>query len=157
MAFYLEWVRRFCLALPHTTEKVRWEHNLLFCIADKMYCVANLEPGMGRTRLIFKCAPEVFTELVELEGMIPAPYLARNHWVAVTDLGPFRQAEIKDHIRKLLRVGAGKTFQKDSRAAEDEGRKPAVDPYTEAGCKTEEVTFSTASRAERMQSGTPTP
>jgi predicted DNA-binding protein (MmcQ/YjbR family) len=99
MAFYLEWVRQFCLSLPHTTEKVRWEHNLLFCVAEKMYCVANLEPGVGLGKIAFKCTPEIFAELVEVEGMIPAPYMARNHWVSVTDLEPFRQSEIKEHIR----------------------------------------------------------
>jgi predicted DNA-binding protein (MmcQ/YjbR family) len=99
MASYLEWVRQFCLSLPHTTEKVRWEHNLLFCVAEKMYCVANLEPGMGPSKITFKCTPEIFAELVEVDGMIPAPYMARNYWVSVTGLEPFRQSELKDHIR----------------------------------------------------------
>ncbi len=104
MAFYLDWVRQFCLSLPHTTEKVRWEHNLLFCVGEKMYCVANLDPGMGRSKITFKCTPEIFAELVEVEGMIPAPYMARNYWVSVTDLEPFRQAEIKEHIQNSYRL-----------------------------------------------------
>ncbi len=99
MASYLDWVREFCLSLPHTTEKVRWEHNLLFCVGEKMYCVANLEPGMGPSKITFKCTPEIFAELVEVEGMIPAPYMARNYWVSVTDLEPFRQSELKERIR----------------------------------------------------------
>ncbi len=99
MASYLDWVREFCLSLPHTTEKVRWEHNLLFCVGEKMYCVANLEPGMGPGKITFKCTPEIFAELVEVEGMIPAPYMARNFWVSVTDLEPFRQSELKERIR----------------------------------------------------------
>ncbi len=99
MASYLDWVRQFCLSLPHTTEKVRWEHNLLFCVGERMYCVVNLEPGMGPSKITFKCTPEIFAELVEVEGMIPAPYMARNHWVSVTDLNCLRQAELKDHIR----------------------------------------------------------
>lgn len=112
MAFYLEWVRQFCLSLPHTTEKVRWEHNLLFCIGERMYCVANLEPGMGPSKITFKCTPETFAELVEVEGMIPAPYSARNHWVSVTDLGPFRQSELKEHIRNSYRLVLAKLPRK---------------------------------------------
>lgn len=104
MAFYLEWVRQFCLSLPHTTEKVRWEHNLLFCVGEKIYCVANLEPGMSRSKITFKSTPEIFAELVESEGMIPAPYMARNHWVSVTDLEPFRQSELTDHIRNSYQL-----------------------------------------------------
>jgi len=99
MESYLEWVRKFCLSLPHTTEKVRWEHNLLFCIGEKMYCIANLEPGMGPGKIAFKCQPEKFAELVEIEGIIPAPYMARNHWVSVTQIGALRQAETQELIR----------------------------------------------------------
>jgi predicted DNA-binding protein (MmcQ/YjbR family) len=98
MAAYIEWVRQFCRSLPYTTEKVRWEHNLLFCVGDKIYCVANLEPGMGPSKITFKCTPEVFTEMIEREGIIPAPYMAHNHWVSVTDLELFRQPELKDCI-----------------------------------------------------------
>lgn len=99
MAAYLDWVRDFCRALPHTTEKVRWEHNLLFCVGDKMYCVANLEPGNGPSKVTFKCTPEVFAEMIEREGMIPAPYMARNYWVSVTDIELVRQPELKDCIK----------------------------------------------------------
>ena len=108
MAFYLEWVREFCRSLPHTTEKVRWEHNLLFCVGEKIYCVANLEPGNGPSKVAFKCSPETFAELVEIEGIIPAPYMARNHWVSVTDLNCLRRPELQDHIRESYRL----VFQK---------------------------------------------
>jgi predicted DNA-binding protein (MmcQ/YjbR family) len=112
MASYLEWVRQFCLSLPHTTEKVRWEHNLLFCIGEKMYCVANLEPGMGPSKIAFKCTPEIFAELVEVEGMIPAPYMAHNHWVSVTEMEPFRQTELKEHIENSYRLVLAKLPKK---------------------------------------------
>ena len=104
MQSYLEWVREFCLSLPHTTEKVRWEHNLLFCIGEKMYCVANLDPGVSPSKIAFKCEPERFAELVEIEGIIPAPYMARNHWVSVTEIGALRQAETQELIRKSYRL-----------------------------------------------------
>jgi len=78
---------------------VQWEHDLLFRIAGKIYCVANLEPGLSPTKLAFKCTPETFAELVEVEGIIPAPYMARNHWVAIVDLNALRQDEIKEFVR----------------------------------------------------------
>jgi predicted DNA-binding protein (MmcQ/YjbR family) len=99
MASYLDWVRAFCLSLPHATEDVQWEHDLLFRIARKMFCVANLEPGMSPTKIAFKCTPEKFAELVEVEGIIPAPYMARNHWVAMIDMDAIRQPEIKELIQ----------------------------------------------------------
>jgi predicted DNA-binding protein (MmcQ/YjbR family) len=124
MASYLDWVRQFCLSLPHTTEKVRWEHNLLFCIGDRIYCVANLEPGMGPGKIAFKCTPEVFAELTEVEGIIPAPYMARNHWVSVTDMEPFRQSELKAHIKNSYQLVLGKLPKKTQ--AKLTGRNPAA-------------------------------
>jgi predicted DNA-binding protein (MmcQ/YjbR family) len=99
MSSYIDWVRSCCLALPHTTEDVQWEHNLLFRIAGKMFCIANLEPGVSPTKLAFKCAPEKFAELVEIEGIIPAPYMARNHWVAMVEMDALRPPEIKELIQ----------------------------------------------------------
>jgi predicted DNA-binding protein (MmcQ/YjbR family) len=99
MVSYLDWVRAFCLSLPHATEDVKWEHNLLFRIAGKMFCVANLEPGMGLSKIAFKCTPEKFADLVEMEGIIPAPYMAHNHWVAMTEIDALRQPEIKQLIQ----------------------------------------------------------
>ena len=98
MSSYLDWVRAFCLSLPNATEDVQWEHDLLFRIAGKMFCVANLEPGMSPTKIAFKCTPEKFAELVEIEGIIPAPYMARNHWAAMIEINSLRQPEIKELI-----------------------------------------------------------
>jgi predicted DNA-binding protein (MmcQ/YjbR family) len=76
----LEQIRKFCLSLPHVTERVQWGNDLLFCIGDKMFAVAGLDAKYP-TKLSFKCTPEKFAELVELDGIIPAPYVARYHWV----------------------------------------------------------------------------
>ena len=104
MPSYLDWVRAFCLSLPHATEDVQWEHDLLFRIAGKMFCVANLEPGMSPTKIAFKCTPEKFAELVEIDGIIPAPYMARNHWVAMLDMNALRQPEIKELIQESYQM-----------------------------------------------------
>jgi predicted DNA-binding protein (MmcQ/YjbR family) len=104
MDTYLEWVRSFCRSLPHTTEKVRWEHNLLFCIGEKMFCVANLEPAESPGRIAFKCTPEKFAELVEVEGLVPAPYMAHNHWVSVRDMNALRRIEMEELIHHSYRL-----------------------------------------------------
>ena len=124
MAAYIDWVRRFCLSLPHTTEKVRWEHNLLFCIGDKMYCVANLEPGMGPGKISFKCSPEKFAELVEVDGIIPAPYSARLFWVAMTEADALRQTETQALIKEAYEIVRG-NLPKKLQAALAENARPA--------------------------------
>lgn len=104
MTSYLDWVRAFCLSLPYATEDVQWEHDLLFRIAGKMFCVANLEPGVSPTKIAFKCTPEKFAELVEMEGIIPAPYMARNHWVAILDMDALRQPDMKELIQSSYQL-----------------------------------------------------
>ena len=103
MPSHIEWVREFCLSLPHTTEDIQWENDLLFRIVKKIYCVVCLEPTAA-TKLSFKCTPEKFAELVEIEGIIPAPYMARNHWVAMVEMDALRQNEIKELIRQSYRL-----------------------------------------------------
>jgi predicted DNA-binding protein (MmcQ/YjbR family) len=104
MPSYVDWIRSFCLSLPHATEDVQWEHNLLFRIAGKMFCIANLEPGVSPTKIAFKCTAERFAELVEIDGIIPAPYMARNHWVAILELEALRQPELKELIQNSYRL-----------------------------------------------------
>ena len=75
----IEQLRQFCLSLPHSTEDVKWEKDLCFCIGEKMYCVTGLDDGLPEAA--FKVSPEEFDELVERPGIDPAPYLARYKWV----------------------------------------------------------------------------
>lgn len=93
----LEWLRKYCLSLPHATEKMQWE-CLLFCIGGKMFLLAPIEPDTYK--LSFKCSEERFHELLEHEGMIPAPYLARAKWVAATEYNALEPAELRVCIRE---------------------------------------------------------
>jgi predicted DNA-binding protein (MmcQ/YjbR family) len=93
----IEWVRRFCMSLPHSTEQVQWGGDLVFKVGGKMYAVVGLE--VGPVCMSFKCPPEEFAELVERPGIVPAPYLARHHWVALEDEDALPAAEIKRRLR----------------------------------------------------------
>jgi predicted DNA-binding protein (MmcQ/YjbR family) len=69
-----------------------------------MFCIANLEPAVSPTKICFKCTPEKFAELVEIDGIIPAPYMARNHWVAMLSIDALRQPEIKELIQESYQM-----------------------------------------------------
>lgn len=94
----VEAIRKYCLSLPHVTERVQWGNDLLFCIGGKMFAVATLDAKCP-TKLSFKCTPEKFAELVESEGIIPAPYVARYHWVALEDWDALPQKELKERLK----------------------------------------------------------
>jgi len=93
----IETVRRICRAFPGVTEDIKWGADLAFSIGGKMFCVVNTEPPH---QMSFKCSPDTFAELVEREGMIPAPYLARAMWVQQTELGEtLQQRELEQLLR----------------------------------------------------------
>jgi predicted DNA-binding protein (MmcQ/YjbR family) len=77
----VEWVREYCLSLPAATEQVQWGDDLVFKVGGKLFAVMPLEPG--GPWLSFKCTPEEFSELTERQGVRPAAYLARAHWISV--------------------------------------------------------------------------
>ncbi|MFY9619323.1 MAG: MmcQ/YjbR family DNA-binding protein [Pyrinomonadaceae bacterium] len=93
-----ESVRAHCLSFPHATENVQWGNDLVFKIAGKMFAVMVLEPP-AKYVLSFKCTEEKFNELIEQDGIDPAPYMARNKWAALErfDVLPDRE------LRALLR------------------------------------------------------
>src|SRR5262245_48100266 len=80
----IETVRQICLGFPGVTEDVKWGNDLVFSVAGKMFAALDVEPPHS---LAFKCSPESFAELVEREGIIPAPYLARALWAQEQELG----------------------------------------------------------------------
>ena len=77
-------VRSICRAFPNVTEDIKWGSDLVFSVAKKMFAVVNTEPPHT---VAFKCTPDVFAELIEREGIIPAPYMARNMWVQERSVG----------------------------------------------------------------------
>jgi predicted DNA-binding protein (MmcQ/YjbR family) len=99
----IESVRSFCLSLPNTDEKVQWGNDLLFRIGEKIFAVTVLEPGHG-VALSFKCTPEKFAELTERPGIIPAPYMARHHWVALERFDALPDRELKPLLTDSYRL-----------------------------------------------------
>jgi predicted DNA-binding protein (MmcQ/YjbR family) len=93
-----ESIQAFCRSLPHTTENVQWDDDLVFRVGQKIFAVMNLDPA-SPNRLSFKCTPETFEELLERDGIIPAPYMARNKWVTLQRLGALPGAELEALLR----------------------------------------------------------
>ena len=92
-----ERIRAMLLKLPHVAETMQWGANLVVWVGDKaiggkMFAVVDLD-GRGGPLMSYAAGPERFAELVEQEGIVPAPYLARAHWVAVERWEIFRASE----------------------------------------------------------------
>jgi predicted DNA-binding protein (MmcQ/YjbR family) len=94
----IEEVRAYCLSFPHVTEKVQWGNDLVFKIGGKMFAVTILE-GASKYCLSFKCTEEKFAELIEQEGIDPAPYSARYYWVALREFSALSEKDLKALLR----------------------------------------------------------
>ncbi len=98
-----ERAREFLLSLPHVVETQQWGDNLVFWTGDKalggkMFCLVDLS-GADFGAVSFAAGPERFAELVERDGLRPAPYFARIHWVAADRWSALRHAEWEELFR----------------------------------------------------------
>ena len=82
-------------AVPHRQENVR-------------DCGIGSNTHLGS----FKCTPDEFAELIEREGIIPAPYLARNKWVLLESLEALPAKELKRLIKDSYSMVAAKLPKK---------------------------------------------
>jgi predicted DNA-binding protein (MmcQ/YjbR family) len=105
----LETLRTFCLSLPAATEDVKWGHDLCFCVGEKMFCVASMEPPLTFS---FKVPDEDFDELASRPGFIPAPYMARNKWVMVNDASKIKKKETEQMVRQSYEMIKSKLTKK---------------------------------------------
>lgn len=103
-------IRSICLAFPHATETVQWGNDLVFKVAGKMFAVAALDPGPHC--LSFKTTPDQFAELTERPGIVPAPYLARAHWVSLESGRAMPAAEIARRLREAYDLTVAKLSKK---------------------------------------------
>jgi len=97
-----ERIRAFLLTLPHAVETMQWGANLVFWVGDKaiggkMFALVNLD-GDGKAIISYAAGPQRYSELLEIEGIIPAPYMARIYWVAVERWNVFRTAEWEQEL-----------------------------------------------------------
>lgn len=92
-------LRQFALSLPHTTWVKQWGECLVFKVAGKMFLILALD-GETIDGVVFKCTPEEFDELTEIDGIAQAPYCAKRHWVRVSDLLALPPAELERRIRR---------------------------------------------------------
>ena len=94
----IEQVHAHCLSFPHVTEVVLWGNDLVFKIGGKMFAVIGLDPASDHC-MSFICTPEKFAELIEKDGIVPAPYVARYHWVALARFNALSEKELKALLR----------------------------------------------------------
>jgi predicted DNA-binding protein (MmcQ/YjbR family) len=95
----VEWIRELCLSFPDVTEDMPWADDLCFKVRGKIFTGMVLSDGRF-PRITLKCAPETFHELLEIEGISPAPYVGRYKWVMLANSNVLSANELEALIRK---------------------------------------------------------
>ncbi len=93
----VESLRKFCLTFPNATESLQWGDALCFKIGGKLFVTLALDVD-SRPRICLKCDPETFAELIEREGIAPAPYVGRYKWVGLDALDTLPNRELQGLI-----------------------------------------------------------
>ena len=103
-----ERIREICLAMPHVVETVGWGHHLVYWVGDKsiggkMFASTDLD-GSGVGVLSFHCGPERFHELLEVDGIRPTPYSAKQFWVTLERWDALRPRQIEDELKQAYEL-----------------------------------------------------
>jgi hypothetical protein len=98
-------VRRIALALPETEERVTWETDINFRVANKMFAIG----GEGADRVSIKASLETQAELLEMDPrtFAKSAYVGRFGWVTV-DLARVDPALLESLLRDAWRRTAPK-------------------------------------------------
>lgn len=99
----------FCRSLQGATEDVKWGSDLIFSVGGKMFAGFQMPAGQP---VGFKVDPLAFSSLVEQDCIEPAPYMARHHWVRVTDPERLPLEALKDFLTESHRLVAAKLPKK---------------------------------------------
>src|SRR5262245_22544084 len=92
-------LRRLAGDWPGVETSIKWEDDLVFSVAGKMFCVTCIR-GAHRGSISFKVEDERFLELTAQPGFIPAPYMARAHWVQIASARAVPALELQQLIRR---------------------------------------------------------
>lgn len=105
------WVRGW----PGVTQEVKWHDDLVFMVAGKMFCVYCFQ-GKNHGQVSFKVEDERFLEFTDRPHIIPAPYMARAHWVSVLPSADLPVEELRALVRhayELVRAKLPKKVQRE--------------------------------------------
>ena len=90
-------LKALCGHWPGVTRDTKWGVDMVFSVGGKMFAVMPSDGSEGG-RLSFKVADNRFLELTDQPGIIPAPYLARAHWISITEPQRFATTELETFI-----------------------------------------------------------
>jgi len=103
----VDWIRKLCLSFPDVTEDMPWGDDLCFKIRGKIFAGIVLSDGRF-PRITLKSSPESFHDLLEVEGISPAPYVGRYKWIQIASSNLLPASELESLIRQSYEMVSAK-------------------------------------------------
>ncbi len=97
--------------MPEAGENIQWGDDLCFKVRGKIFTTVVLSDGKF-PRLCFKCTPEKFDELLEIEGISIAPYVGRYKWVLLENSNVLPARELQELICQSYKLVAANAPKK---------------------------------------------
>jgi len=94
----IEEIQDICRQLPAVAEDIKWEHDLVFTVGKKMFCVVGLD--QSPTTASFKVKDEEFEEICNRPGFKPAPYVAKYKWVWIDNIDKMKRADWEKYLKQ---------------------------------------------------------
>ena len=110
----VEELRDICLSFPGVTEDVKWESNLCFLVANKIFLMTALDESPVPAS--FKVPPGDFNGVASKDGFSQAPYLARGQWVRTHNVENLSEEEWIHYAKRsyeLIRSKLTKKLQQE--------------------------------------------
>ncbi len=92
----IEELQHIANKFPGVTYDIKWEDHLCFNVGGKMFLITS--PDSVPHNASLKVAVEDFEQLTQIEGIIPAPYLARYKWIQLDDINRFSKKEWEKYL-----------------------------------------------------------
>lgn len=91
-------INAFCASLPHATHVVQWGNSDVWKVGGKLFAVVGW--NKGEPAVTFKASPIAFEVLQDMQGVIPAPYLASRgmKWLQDTRTPGLSDVELRNHL-----------------------------------------------------------
>lgn len=110
----------YCKSLKATTHVVQWGGASVWKVGGKIFAICSnwgpdekeAEGTDGEARISFKCSDLSYQILCELDGVIPAPYLARAKWVLVKADSALSDEDVRSYIHDAHAIIAAKLTKK---------------------------------------------
>ena len=99
--------RRHASSLPGATRDIKWGADECYSVGGKMFAVFGIDAGR-ELGMSIKVDPGRFLELTDIDGIVPAPYLARARWVKFERADALPAGDVKGLITRSHALIASK-------------------------------------------------